>query len=52
MKTQLTQIFNTLKMVETRGDSTVTMADCLRALADIINSMPDSDEPVEGGTNE
>lgn len=44
MKTQLIQIFNTLKQVETKGDSTVTMADCLRALADIINNMPDEEE--------
>ena len=50
MKDKLTRIFNTLKLVETHGDSTVTMADCLRALAEIINNLPD--EESKGETNE
>ena len=41
MKDKLAQIFNTLKMVETKGDSTVIMADCMRSLAEIINSIPE-----------
>ena len=45
MKNRLTQIFNALKMVETKGDSTVIMADCLKALAEVINS---DDEQKEG----
>lgn len=40
MKDKLTAIFNTLKMVETKGDSTLIMADCLRELAQIINGIP------------
>lgn len=48
MKDKLTAIFNTLKMVETKGDSTLIMADCLRELADIINSIPDEQEQGPG----
>ena len=41
MKKQLIDIFELMKRIETKGESTVFMADCLKALADIINSMPD-----------
>ena len=44
MKDKLTQIFNTLKQVETKGDSTVIMADCLRAVVEIINNIPDEEK--------
>ncbi len=44
MKDKLTAVFNTLKMVETRGESTLMMADCLRELASIINSIPEESE--------
>ena len=44
MKDKLIAIFNTLKEVETKGDSTLRMADCLRELAGVINSM-DQEEP-------
>ena len=40
MRERLTAIFNTLKEIETKGDSTLIMADCLRELANVINSMP------------
>ena len=46
MKNRLTAIFNTLKEVETKGDSTLRMADCLRELVDVINNMP-NDVPQE-----
>ena len=39
MKEKLIAIFNTLKMVETKGDSTLVMADCLRELAQVINTV-------------
>lgn len=48
MKDKLIQIFNVLKTIETKGDSTVAMADCLRALADIVNSLPDESEQTGG----
>lgn len=41
MKKQLIDIFEVMKRIETKGESTVFMADCLKALMDIINSMPD-----------
>lgn len=44
MKDRLTAIFNTLKQVETKGDSTLMMADCLRELANVINTMPEESE--------
>lgn len=50
MKDRLTAIFNTLKQVETKGDSTLMMADCLRELANVINSIPQEtpvDQPAE-----
>ena len=39
MRERLTAIFNTLKEIETKGDSTLMMADCLRELTNVINSM-------------
>lgn len=44
MKDRLTAIFNTLKEIETKGDSTLFMADCIRELANVINSMPEERE--------
>ena len=39
MKETLVQIFNALQNIPTKGESTLIMADCLRALADVINKM-------------
>ena len=47
MKERLIAIFNGLKTVETKGDSTLMVADCLRELADIINNMPDESEEAK-----
>lgn len=44
MKDRLTAIFNLMQRIETRGDSTLFMADCVRELANIINSMPNESE--------
>lgn len=33
---QLTRIFNTMKLINTRGEDTVLMAQCLTALKDFI----------------
>lgn len=43
MKEKLTIVFNALKQVETKGESTLIMADCLRELAKIVNEMPDEE---------
>ena len=47
MKEKLILIFNNLKMVETKGDSTVLMADCLKALVAFIQEMPDDTEETD-----
>lgn len=47
MKEQLVGIFNTLKMVETRGDSSILMADCLRAMAQVISTIPEKEDKEE-----
>lgn len=36
---QLTRITNTLSRISTRGEDTLAMADCLRALMQIINNL-------------
>lgn len=41
MKDRLIAIFNLMQKIETKGDSTVFMADCIRELADIVNTMPE-----------
>lgn len=33
---QLTRIYNTMLEISTKGENTLVMADCLRALEDII----------------
>lgn len=35
--TQLAQIYNTLSLVNTNGDSTLKMADCLKALRNLYD---------------
>ena len=44
MKERLLNVFTLLKTVETRGESTVAMADCLRELVNIINTMQEEME--------
>lgn len=47
MREQLLAIFNTLKLVETRGESTLMLGDCMRELAKIINNMPNEEAKEE-----
>jgi hypothetical protein len=47
MKDRLTAIFNLMQRIETKGDSTLFMADCIRELANVINSMPEESAPAE-----
>ena len=47
MKDRLTAVFNLMKRIETYGESTLFMADCLRELATIINTMPEESEVKE-----
>ena len=44
MNEVLMQIYNALNRVETKGESTLIMADCLRALAEVIKQEGESNE--------
>lgn len=46
MQDELIKLYNTLKLVETRGDSTVTMADCLHFLGQLIEKSKEKNESV------
>lgn len=41
MKTDLMKLYNTLKDVETKGESTKIMADCLRFIEGLVANMKD-----------
>lgn len=49
MKEKLIAIFNLMQTIETHGNSTLLMADCIRELAHVIDSIPNEDK--EDGTN-
>ena len=44
MREKLIAIFNTMQRIETHGDSTLMMADCIRELAVVIDSIPNEDK--------
>lgn len=41
---QLTRIFNTLKLVNTHGEDTIVMAQCLTALKDLIEEVSSNNQ--------
>ena len=41
MKEKLIAIFNTMQNIETHGNSTILMADCIKELARVIDSIPE-----------
>lgn len=41
---QLIKIYNTMLLIETKGENTLIMADCLRALKDIIISKSEKED--------
>ena len=41
MKEKLIAIFNTMQNIETHGNSTILMADCIKELAVVIDSIPE-----------
>ena len=41
MKEKLIAIFNVMQNIETHGNSTILMADCIRELAHVIDSIPE-----------
>lgn len=44
MKEKLIAIFNAMQSIETRGNSTILMADCIRELAVVIDSIPNEEK--------
>lgn len=47
MREQLTKIFNTLRAIETKGDNTVLMADCLVSLSTILQELYEAEKTQE-----
>lgn len=43
-KMELTKLYNTLLTVETKGENTVVMADCLRFTKQLIDIAPEKQE--------
>jgi hypothetical protein len=54
---QLTRIYNTMLEIRTKGEDTLVMADCLRALEQVVTQIMQSSQdataaPVEVSDNE
>lgn len=47
MEENLRKLYNTLATIETRGAATITMADCLRYLEQLINDEQNKQLPLE-----
>ena len=47
MKDRLTAIFNTLREIETKGNSTVLMRDCLVSLSTILQELYEAEKTEE-----
>ena len=44
MREKLIAIFNTMQNIETHGNSTLMMADCIKELAVVIDSIPNEEK--------
>ena len=44
MKEKLIAIINTMQNIETHGNSTLLMADCIKELARVIDSIPNEEK--------
>ena len=44
MKEKLIAIFNLMQNIETHGNSTLLMADCIKELAVVIDSIPNEEK--------
>lgn len=47
MRERLTAIFNTLREIETKGNSTVLMRDCLVSLSTILQELYEAEKTEE-----
>lgn len=45
--TQLTSVLNTLTLIETKGNNTLLMAECLKALNEVCQVMAAEQQPVQ-----
>lgn len=52
IKEELTKLYNTMIIIETKGENTKVMADCLRFLDQLVKQMPDDTQTtiVEEGS--
>ena len=46
MVNDLAKLYNTLKLIDTKGDSTIYMADCLRFIEQMIAKAKSTEEAV------
>jgi len=44
MREKLIAIINTMQQIETHGNSTILMADCIKELAVVIDSIPNEEK--------
>ena len=44
---QLTRIYNTMLEIRTKGEDTLVMADCLRALEQVVSQVIQASTPTE-----
>ena len=49
---QLTRIYNTLMTIDTKGENTLTMADCLRALEQVVVAINNSAQAAASAEKE
>ena len=47
MKDRIIAVFNAMHRIETKGESTLILADCLRELAQIINEMSEEEKETD-----
>ena len=47
MKEQLINILNGLNLIETKGQGVIILAECVSQLAQVIDSIPNEEEPKE-----
>ena len=52
MEIELTKLYNTLLMVETKGDSTKIMADCLRFIEQLKEAAKETVKETNNNTQE
>lgn len=52
MKEKLINLYNTMILVETKGENTLIMADCIKFVRQCISELKDKDIGNDGADNE